>query len=153
MSKFENFTRGDFDLCPSNKINTSINDYNMTSYRIEADSEFLDLVSENRNLRFTDGNGMNSKLVDVDSKIKNEIEQTHDKEKRQVNIRNFVASPNLGKGESVPTLEHVLQSGESTSACGGIREIMYKKTPLNYSTTNMINGNNMALNKWDNQLI
>lgn len=153
MSQFESFTRGNFDLCPSNKLNTSIHDYFMTSFRSEPDEAFMDFVSENRNLQFTDGKGLKSKLVDIDSKIKNDVEQTHEKKKTQVNIRNFIAGPNLGKGETVPTLEHVLQSGENTSMCGGIRETMYKKTPLNYSTTNMFNGNNMALNRWNQQLI
>lgn len=125
----------------------------MTSYRNEPDDVFMDFVSKNRNLQFTDGNGLNSKFIDVDSKIKNDVEQTHDKKKRQVIVRNFLAAPNLGKGESVPTLEHVLQSGEDTSVCGGVRETMYKKTPLNYSTQYMFNGNNQALDRWNHQLI
>jgi hypothetical protein len=149
MSSFENFTRGNFDMCPANKINTSIHDYNMMSYRPETGDDFIRFVSENRNLQYTDGNGMSSKLVDIDSAIKNDIEATHDKTNRQLSIRNFVAGPNLGKGESIPTLEHVLQSGENTSICGSVREVMYKKPPLNASTANMITGNNMALNKWN----
>lgn len=151
MSSFENFTRGNFDTCPTNKINTSIHEYNMMSYRPETQNdEFIKFVSENRNLQYTDGKGVHSKLVDVDSEIKNNMEGTHDKINRQLSIRNFIAGPNLGKGESIPTLEHVLQSGEDTSTCGNLREVMYKKTPLNFSTTNMITGNNMALNKWTN---
>lgn len=154
MSSFENNTRlsNDENLA-DNVQNRMIHEYLMTSYNTLPDDIFHDFVANNRNLQFTDGKGIGPEFIDADSEIKNNQELTHDKRKKQMSVRTFLASPNLGRGESVPILEHVLISGENTSACGNVREAMYYKYPMSLRTSKMIEDNNNALNVWDYPII
>jgi hypothetical protein len=149
---FDNPTRINFDLCPTIQTNNYIHDYIMTSYYKDIDDDFKNLTMSNRRLQYSDGKGISSSKIDIDSQIKNDIITTHDKEKKQFNVRNFQASPSLYKGEPVPVLEHILQSGQSTTVSNnsGVREHMHNIAPLHPSMYNLINGEQQALDIWKN---
>lgn len=160
MSTFQYQTRGSSDQCSlkgRNAVNESIFDYSMSSFRsgaIHKDEKFTQFVLDNLNLRFTDGYGVHSDLVQGDSDLRNRAELTHDRERQQMNTRTFLAVPNLSKGEPVPVLEHVLKSGELTSDRNGhVRDIAYQPLPLNRDIEQMINSSNRALNVWDDRSI
>lgn len=154
-SDFQGNTRSMFDQCAGGfkeAMNTSVYDYTMSSFRsgLGADRTKLnEFVTSNKNLHLKGAWGPEPSLIDVESRLRNDIELTHDKERQQMAIRSFVAGPDLGRGELLPTLEHVLQSGQSTSVCAPVREAMYSDFPMNPTVEYMVRANNLALNSWD----
>lgn len=164
---FQSNTRSMFDVCAGgNKdvMNTSVYDYTMSSFRSNPGTEegskarqeehlakLNEFVASNKNLHMKGARGPEPSLIDVESRLRNNVELTHDKERRQVAVRNFVAGPDLARGELLPTLEHVLQSGAGlgAGACAPVREAMYDEFPMNPTVAHMVRGNNLALNSWD----
>lgn len=154
MSTFQYQTRGSSDQCSlkgRNAMNESIFDYMMTSLRSDKDEKFAQFVLDNPNLRFTDGHGMHAGLIDSESELKKSSEMTHGKDRRQMNVRTFVAVPDLSRGETVPVLEHILKTGETTVE--GVREVTYNDYPLNKDIEHMIYSTNRALDFWEDRSI
>lgn len=155
MANFEADTRMKSDVCAQNgknEMNSTMFNYTMSSFRnsdLNKDKTFEQFVTDNKNLRFKDGLSPAANLIDVDSRLRLNIELTHDKNRQQMGIRNFVAVPDMSRGEPAPILEHVLQSGEPTSVCGPLRETMYFEYPMNIGIQQMVSSESRALNTWD----
>jgi len=150
---FQGNTRSKFDQCAGigkDAMNTSFYDYTMSSFQSGTDRNKLgEFVTSNKSLHLKGAWGPEPNLIDVESRLRNNVELTHDKERRQMMVRSFVAGPDMGRGELLPTLEHVLQSGQSTTSCVPTREAMYDEFPLNPTVAHMVRANNLALNSWD----
>lgn len=135
----------------TSSTNNMIYDYLMSSHRPDnSDRIFNDIMSTNNNITYNDGKGLNSKFIDIDSEIKNNIKITHDGSKNQMNIRNFQAAPDLSRGMTSPEMEQILISGEDTSIGCKLKEVSYLKYPINENTLHYVNGTNIALTKWSN---
>lgn len=156
-SVFENDTRLTSDECAKrgrDDLNNLWHEYSMSTFRnsdIHNDATFERFIFDNKVNAYT-GNGPSSALIDMDSQLRFSAALTNDRSKKQMSMRNFVAVPDLSRGESAPVLEHVLQSGRPT-ICGPARESMYFEYPMNNGIRDMVIAEGRALNTWDERSI
>lgn len=82
----------------------------------EQEQKLREFSSGQPNLNFRIGYGVASSCtIDADTQMRQNAEaMTHGPERRSLCTRSFVASPNLGKGYSIPNLESILINGVDT---------------------------------------
>jgi hypothetical protein len=116
-----------------NRENASVSDYNTYNYFNangtceEYDVKIKAFAEENPNLSYHMGYGVASCKIDDDSRMRNP-NMTHGHEKKSLCVRNFIASPDLGKGQNSPNLESILINGVDTlvaSDCNKLAEIQF----------------------------
>lgn len=123
---FDSGSRLSQDMCAQSTRaagNASIFDYLVASFRPACDKPqtHIGFALRHPNLRPVDGYGAPPPCeIDGDSDFRNNPERGVEwAERRQpLSTRVFHAAPSLGRGESLPTLEHVLVAGQSSAPCG-----------------------------------
>lgn len=124
MKYFDNGNRVNQDACAMevrDRENQSMTDYSTFNFyqagtTCEAQEKKLrELSSSHPNLTFRVGYGVASSCtIDEDNKLRYGSDLTHGPERQTLCTRTFVASPSLGKGQSIPNLESILINGVDT---------------------------------------
>lgn len=158
MRYFDNGNRVNQDVCAleaRNRENQSLTDYKTYNfYNADGTCEELEkklrtFSSDYPNLTFRVGYGVASACtIEEDNKVRY-VNPTHGRERQTLCTRNFVASPALGKGQSVPNLESILINGEDTLTerdCHKIAESQFGVfAPMTQCVENYVKGQAMVV--------
>lgn len=158
MRYFDNGNRLAQDSCAMEARdceNQSITDYKTYNFYNadgtceEQEKKLRDFSSQYPNLTYRVGYGVASSCtIEDDSKVRY-VNPTHGRERQSLCTRNFVASPALGKGQSIPNLESILFNGVDTLIerdCHKIAETQFGVfAPMTMCVENYVKGAAMVV--------
>lgn len=148
------------DVCAQsarNTVNQSISDYLLTSFRPdcaaggEQQAAYPEFALQHANLRPTDGYGAPPACaIDRDSQLRNspQVGVPHEDRRAPLPARAFHAGPNLGRGELLPTLEHVLVAGQPSARCAPVGESERDLPPLHPSMQRLVRSAANSTDAW-----
>jgi hypothetical protein len=134
-----------------NMENTRYSSYMLTNYHNFADptqsSQYVNFATQQPNVMFSgvsNGYGLGSSLVDVDSNLTIKTEQERSLEKLSLSQRPFITVPYLGRGSCDPLLEAQILQGETSQDKKSVSTIMsksfmdYTQYPLDSEMKNLV---------------
>jgi hypothetical protein len=119
---FDSGSRLSQDACAQSarySTNDSVFGYMTTNFRPSCSASqqpHIDFALDHHNLRPDDGYAPPPCAIDTDSQLRQQPDT--DDRRQRLFARTFHAAPFLGRGEPLPTLEHVLLAGQPSAACG-----------------------------------
>jgi len=136
---FNNLGRISNDATDNTQRNLSNNrylDYSLSNfYGSSTQDSYVKFATSQPTVSFSgiaNGNGLNSSAVDYESILLLKPDQERAFEKLQLFARPFATVPYLGRGSCDPTIESVLQQGDTVSGMKSVSTIM-EQSFMNYS--------------------
>lgn len=113
------------DLTQKNLYNTRFGNYMLSNYSNEiASDSYIEFAMQQPNIMMNASRGVNSSVIDVNSKLLLNMENERPLEKIQLMTRPFLTIPYLGKGAVDTTLESQLLQGEASHDRKSVSTIM-----------------------------
>jgi hypothetical protein len=113
------------DLTQKNLYNTRFGNYMLSNYSNEVTSDsHINFAVQQPNVMMNASRGVNSNVIDVNSKLLLNVENERPLEKLQLLSRPFLTVPYLGKGAVDTTLESRLLQGEASHDRKSVSTIM-----------------------------
>jgi len=113
------------DLTQKNLYNTRFGNYMLSNYSNEVSSDsYINFAVQQPNVMMNASRGVNSSVIDINSKLLLKPENERPLEKLQLLSRPFLTVPYLGKGAVDTTLESQLLQGEASHDRKSVSTIM-----------------------------